>query len=93
MFGAKCKYIVMGDNELQIEKIVVFDATTDHKQMAKGMKRTMRLPDVISAGFIDEFGKCFGRSVTLGVSSRQEEDTKLFKKMLGFDDKKIVFVD
>lgn len=76
------KYIIVDDG--MMEKPVIFDDATDHSQMASdlfGFKK-----DVVSAGFVS-FSKdglqCYGRSVSLNIKSRPEEDSKLINRMLG----------
>jgi hypothetical protein len=38
--------------------------------------------DIISAGFIDAGGKCYGRSETLDLDSRPEKDSALYQLSL-----------
>jgi hypothetical protein len=83
------KYIVTerltGDHE---EEIFIFPNSVDHDCMAEMLGRIKnqswgnweRVPRVpISAGFVDPFGTCFGRSETLDLDSR-EADTELLEK-------------
>lgn len=81
------KYICT-ESEEGVEEIFVFPKTVDHDVMAEGvegMKNRTRDPwkriyrMVKSAGFIDARGTCFGKSETLGIKSRGEIDTALFK--------------
>lgn len=80
------KYIVT-TREDGIEEMFVFPDTINHDCMAEmlyriknhngnGWKRVPRRP--ISAGFITVSGKCYGRSETLNLDSRGNEDTVLF---------------
>jgi hypothetical protein len=70
------KYIVFEDNALGAETIVVFPGNIQHQQMGMVPGRK------ISAGFVHtESMSCFGKSVSLDLKSRPEEDTKLLREM------------
>ena len=84
------KYIVVSDVDGNIERMIIFPSSMKHSTMAKAMKR-QRLPNVISAGFIDEFMKCYGESLTVRSKSRGQKDTDMLHKELGINDKKLVF--
>jgi hypothetical protein len=59
---------------------IIFDECYTHANMAGGMS-------IISAGFCFlEDGKfhCYGKSTSLGIASRPEEDSRILNKM--FDD-------
>jgi hypothetical protein len=79
------KYIVFELNAK--EMIFVFPRDVDHDRMAEGCqairwgdernwRRSLRDRKAISAGFVTN-GVCHGQSVTLGIKSRGEADTKL----------------
>ena len=82
------KYIVTKD-ERGIEGIFLFPRTYNHDFFAEvvigirsetnngGWERFCPLP--ISAGFVSHKLKCFGRSETLGLGSRPEQDTRLLR--------------
>jgi len=81
----KMKYIIV-DNGMY-ETPVIFNEATDHSQMAAdtfGFKK-----NVISAGFVS-FSKdglyCHGRSVSLDLDSRPEEDARIINRMIGATD-------
>lgn len=87
-----CKYVVLSDDKKYgTEKIFIFDASINHKDFARGMIRGVRMPIVVSAGFISEFLTCYGESITLSVRSRPDMDTLLLHSMLEFEDKEIKF--
>ena len=81
------KYVVMeGDDGFEL---FTFPRTVDHDVMAEalsGMKnqtrdpwvRVLRMP--VSAGFVDRENCCYGESMTLGLTSRQTEDTELLRR-------------
>ena len=87
----RTKYIVVDNDSILIEHIIIFPAMVSHKSMADAMK-LLSLPNVRSAGFIDEFMQCYGESMTLGKKSRNI-DTTLLKTMLEIDDKVIMEKD
>ena len=88
------KYVVLtADLEYGTEKIFVFDGSIKHKDFADAMKRSVRMPFVISAGFVSEFLTCYGSSMSLGVESRPDIDTLMLHSMLRFEDKEIRFKD
>jgi len=73
------KYIVTEVDYCPI--FMMFDPILEHAQMARG--------NVLGAGTVDlvpEDGKiaayCYGKSVSLGVVSRGEEDSKIITKAL-----------
>lgn len=77
----KTKYVITSDNE-----IIVFPELLQHSEF--------RRFEPVSAGFIS-FGvnkqgnptcSCYGKSVSLGLSSRPEEDTKIAKRQLNMLD-------
>lgn len=81
---SRMKYIVT-INDNGNEEIFVFNEIINHDCMAEVLgyiknqsfgdwERVRREP--ISAGFVQD-GVCYGRSVTLGLSSREGIDTKL----------------
>lgn len=87
------KYIVVSTkpmNENGIEKLVVFDASLNHIDMAKAMSR-LRYPFIISAGFINEFMECHGSSMTCRCSARGDIDTIMLHAMLNIDDKVVMY--
>jgi len=84
------KYIVVS-SDFSGEQLIMFPSVIKHDKMAKAMKR-LRYPNVISAGFIDEFMQCYGESTSLRLKSR-DIDTILLKSMLSIDDKKIIMED
>jgi hypothetical protein len=84
-----CKYIVVAVKG--VEHIFTFPKSVIHKNkmdaigsIKVGMPwvREYRSAVVVSAGFISN-GICHGRSESLGVCSRGDEDTALLKASLG----------
>jgi hypothetical protein len=79
------KYIVI--NFEGKEMIFLFSADIDHDRMYEGIQAVrigainnwVRIwdADVVSAGFVNKQGVCFGESMTLDKKSRGEVDTKL----------------
>ncbi len=78
------KYIVLNERN-----IIIFDATLTHKEVAAGFLANSK---VTSAGFIitvvdtktnEVRASCFGRSVTLDIGSKYEDDERLAKFALG----------
>lgn len=72
------------------ESIFVFPRDVDHDRMKEAIecirfgsernwRRKFRDGEVISAGFVDDEGRCHGRSETLGLDSRKELDTALLR--------------
>lgn len=85
------KYICMEDEKGE-QLIFTFPKSIDHdcmeemlsrikNQMTGEWERVWRRP--ISAGFVTVGGFCHGESVTLGLESRENEDTELLAKQLG----------
>lgn len=83
------KYIVTLNEEAQ-EEIFVFPTHINHDDfynMVNGMKHTTDVEkweytfrEIVSAGFVDEhLLTCYGRSESLGIDSRPQEDTALLK--------------
>jgi len=83
------KYICTIDNTDMME-IFTFPETVNHDAMAEALSsiknqthgdwhRVMRTP--ISAGFVDTHNVCYGKSITLDLSSRKE-DTELLAQQL-----------
>jgi hypothetical protein len=81
------KYIVTED-ELGVQEIFTFPSRINHdammlnlegirNQMCGQWQRVFREP--VSAGFIGSNGQCYGGSETLGLLSRPEEDTALWR--------------
>ena len=79
------KYVCMAGNGDKLE-IITFPKNIDHDCMAEVLgriknqthgnwERVFREP--ISAGFVDRKGNCYGESATLGLVSREHEDTEL----------------
>lgn len=92
VFDTEMKYIVLGDRNqpLSEEIMMIFPKTIDHDRFMEVMRMMMLKQETIggenyspinkmSAGFVEDDGYCYGRSETLGISSR-EEDSNLFKK-------------
>lgn len=72
------------------EEIFTFPGTVDHDAMAEVLgciknhthgnwERVMRTP--VSAGFVSDYGGCYGESVTLNLKSRTE-DTALLRSQV-----------
>ena len=80
--GDNMKYIVWNGMYMMI---VVFEGM-QHSDMAHALGITDK---VLSAGFVfnDALNdiRCHGRSVSVGVNSDPERDTKLLRQRLGWD--------
>jgi len=80
------KYIVGKKSEYDREMPVAFSEMMNHAKVADALN----FPIIVSAGFIyyepcladDPKIYCMGSSTSLRVSSRGDEDTKLFLNML-----------
>lgn len=79
----KTKYIIVSDNT-GMEQIVIFSQFMNHNDVARGIHGK-----VISAGFIaissDNDGPviiCYGRSESLNIDSRPDEDVLIAKEQL-----------
>lgn len=77
MDGYNSKYVVFDCDGLKV--MVVFSTILVHKDVARGLCSHLCKP--ISAGFITN-GKTYGRSESLNLSSK-EEDQELFNKLIG----------
>ena len=76
------KYIIVDNG--QWDAPVIFDESTQHFTMAANTPGT-----VIAAGFVrftTDGLECYGQSISLGIASRGEEDSKMINKMLGVSD-------
>lgn len=82
------KYIVLGYEDVALEKMIVFPHNIRHDTMAKAM-RFLLYDHIVSAGFIDEFLQCFGESNSLMIKSRKQVDTDLFKEMMDIEEKEL----
>ncbi len=88
MDGREAKYVVISDpTSISDEIIIPFSSTITHKVMAQ---RLIQNDDevIMSAGFIRFMGSdpvCYGRSISLGLNSRPEDDTLLAKFAFGED--------
>lgn len=78
----KMKYIIIDNGGYDTP--VIFDEATDHSMMASdsfGFKK-----NVVAAGFV-RFSSdglyCYGRSISLKIESRPDEDARLINKMIG----------
>jgi len=78
--NAEMKYIVVNDKGF--EAAIIFDITMDHSEIAKGHH-------VISAGMMNVYDKdgkitvgCYGKSVTLNLKAREDEDSALVQRHL-----------
>lgn len=83
------KYIAVAQDEHSMPIFILFPQNINHDTMARAMIRA-RYPEVISAGFVDEFLQCYGESTTLRIKSKPE-DTDLLHQQLSIDDKRIKF--
>ena len=72
------KYIVFEENF--IEEMLIFSPLLQHDYVTRRMNIKP-----ISAGFItihDNEPRCFGKSISLGLESRGEADSKVAKRVL-----------
>lgn len=61
---------------------IIFDECYTHFEMAHGMRIT-------SAGFVyfnDGKFHCYGKSTSLGINSKPEEDSKVINKLFGVEE-------
>lgn len=75
-----------------IERIVMFDAGQDHGVMATALfgghdyiVAAGQIRILMHAGQGKIKVQCFGESVSIGISSRPDEDAELAAEMLGID--------
>lgn len=78
-----CKYIViksrLNDNTYKQELMIMFPKVLNHDDTAA----LFRGFSVISAGFVDLISqKCYGRSESLNLDSRPNEDSQLLENLL-----------
>lgn len=92
------KYIVVEFIGLspKAEQMFVFPESIPHDYMAEALAAIRHappnsmnawsryIPECVSAGFITSTGDCFGRSETLDLESRPDEDTELYRKLGGY---------
>ena len=86
------KYIVVSLNDK--EEIFTFPNIVDHDRFAECIEgirfgcesnwerklfKAVKNGEIISAGFINSSGECYGRSETLDLKSRGSQDTALLK--------------
>jgi len=90
MFQSNPKYIVAANNYLPNGRIFVFHPAIDHRIMYNHI-RELGYGEVVSAGFVDEFMQCYGRSMSLSTLSRPNRDTELLKKFFNIQDKDIKY--
>jgi len=85
------KYIcTVNDNEKF--EIFTFPNSIDHDLMNKSLRKIKTRVsmfdtaiinrEAISAGFVNSKFECYGKSITLGLDSREYEDTELLKAQL-----------
>ena len=80
------KYITVLINEGlgEQETIVVFPDFVEHRSMA--MKIVGDMDKVVAGGFVTEdMSECFGESHSLGLKTREFEDTMLLRMMVRAD--------
>lgn len=66
------------------EQIIVFPAKLQHLSFSECVTReSFGAMRPISGGFVKD-GKCIGESISLGMASRGEADTKLLNDLLGW---------
>jgi len=71
------KYIIYRGH-MDMEEFVIFPNYITHPNMAFRMDIRAKL--VISAGFVNNWFECFGKSISLKVESRGDIDTALLRK-------------
>lgn len=86
------KYICTADIS-GYEQVFVFPQEIDHDAMAEVLSRIKNqthgnwervFREPVSAGFVTEDMNCIGESLTLGLSARKEEDTKILRRQIGY---------
>lgn len=74
------KYIVY-KTDRKFEEIILFSENVTHSEMANFLKK-----EVISAGFVcitNNYCHCYGKSISLDLSSRKEDTILLRKAVYG----------
>jgi hypothetical protein len=70
------------------QEIVLFPSTRDHAQFAKQMGIARR--EILGAGFVsmnpDNPPSCWGQSASLSIPARPVDDTRLLRRMSGYDE-------
>lgn len=71
------------------QQIILFSPMDEHYSVAQRLN--IDKDDILGAGFVDIAGRkdrltCYGRSISLGVVSRGDEDTKLLHRYLSYED-------
>lgn len=74
------KYIVVQSKHSPLT-IYVFPDFINHADICDQL--AVRRKNISSAGFVNKHLKCHGKSVTLGIDSKPEEDTELLQRHLG----------
>ena len=82
------KYIVYEDDDTGIEEMLIFSMTLQHYDVAKqfGVFGNIRSGGFVRIG-IDHKGmiaEAYGESISLGVKSREDKDTLILHRVLGF---------
>jgi len=70
------KYIKTSRNEF-----IIFSKGITHSDMASGLRRGSA--KIASAGFVNNNLECYGKSISLGISS-DEKDTELLKRQFDY---------
>lgn len=76
------KYIIFEDHDGS-PQFIIFPSIIDHNKMALQLRLSKEIGNLISAGFIivvDNKMKCYGKSISLNISSRGEEDSEFINK-------------
>lgn len=77
------KYIVFRNRVTEDEFPLIFSEHLEHFLIDSAMRDTHHYLSTISAGFCTPAGNAYGKSVTLGLHSR-DEDSDLIKKTMEF---------
>ena len=74
------KYIVFRGASTNLETIITFPRFITHHTFSVNVK--LFLGDPISAGFVSPDNNCYGKSISLGLKSRKDMDTRLLEREL-----------
>jgi len=79
-----CKYIVFSRKDVGYPDFIIFSWLHKHCDMAQTMGLSQS--EILSAGFVKTCADkivCFGKAQSLGVVSKEDEDSKLINRLMG----------
>lgn len=66
------------------QEIILFVESRKHNHVFQDLG--LRKEDLLGAGFVSSSMNCWGKSTSLGIPSRGDEDTAILRRMLKMDD-------